>query len=77
MGLISASGRFRVYVRQGTIKGSFPAGGGGGGISPRGRRERAVKSRAYLTQSVLKVVLQKSIPTQIRQLILDISNYKG
>jgi len=28
----------------------------------------------YLTESVYKVVLQKSIPGQIRQLILDISN---
>ena len=26
---------------------------------------------AYLTESFLKVILQKSIPTQIRQLILD------
>ena len=31
-------------------------------------------SRTYLTQSVFKVALEKSIPTQIRQLILDISN---
>ena len=31
----------------------------------------------YLAQSVLKVVLQKSVSTQIRQLILDISNSKG
>ena len=29
---------------------------------------------AYLTESVFKVVLQKSIPTQIRQLILCIGN---
>ena len=33
--------------------------------------------RGYLTQSVLKVVLQQSIPKQIRQLIPDISNSKG
>ena len=32
---------------------------------------------SYLTQSVLKVVLQKAIPTQICQLILYISNSKG
>ena len=32
---------------------------------------------AYLTASVYKVVLQKSIPTQVRQLILYISNNKG
>ena len=30
--------------------------------------------RSYLTQSVYKVVLQKSIPTEIRQLDLYISN---
>ena len=28
----------------------------------------------YLTERILQVVLQKSIPAQIRQLILDISN---
>ena len=32
---------------------------------------------AYLSQSVFKVVLQKSILTQIRQLILYISTSKG
>ena len=31
----------------------------------------------YLTESVYKVVLQKSIPPQIRQLIPYISNDKG
>ena len=31
----------------------------------------------YLTQSVFKVVLEKSIPTQIRQLILNIGDNKG
>jgi len=31
----------------------------------------------YLTESVYKVVLQKSIPAQIRQLILHICNNKG
>jgi len=31
----------------------------------------------YLSESVYKVVLQKSIPAQIRQLILYISNNKG
>jgi hypothetical protein len=30
--------------------------------------------RSYLTQSVLQVVLQKTIPRQIRQLIVYISN---
>jgi hypothetical protein len=34
-------------------------------------------SFSYLTQSVFKVVLQKSIPTQIRQLILSVSNSEG
>ena len=33
--------------------------------------------RPYLTESVYQVVLQKSIPAQIRQLILYISNSKG
>ena len=32
---------------------------------------------SYLTASVYNVVLQKSIPAQIRQLILDVSNDKG
>ena len=32
---------------------------------------------AYLTQSVFKVVLQKSTPTKIRQSILEISNNIG
>ena len=32
---------------------------------------------AHLTRSVFKVVLQKSIPTQIRQLDLYIRNSKG
>ena len=31
----------------------------------------------HLTQSVVSVVLQKSIPTQIRQFILHISSSKG
>ena len=33
--------------------------------------------KVYLTQSVFEVVLQKSILTQIRQLILYMSNSKG
>ena len=35
------------------------------------------RHRLYLTQSVSKVVLQKSIPIQIRQLDLYICNSKG
>ena len=31
----------------------------------------------YLTQSIFEVVLQKSIPTRTRQLILYISNSEG
>ena len=31
----------------------------------------------YLTQSAFKVIVQKSIPTQIRRLILHISKDKG
>ena len=34
-------------------------------------------SQVYLTQSVYKLVLQKSIPAQIRQLFLHLSNYNG
>jgi len=33
--------------------------------------------QVYLTQSVRRVVFKRSIPTQIRQLILYISNSKG
>ena len=33
--------------------------------------------RVYRTQSVYEVVLQKSIPTQIRQLIFYIRNSEG
>ena len=33
--------------------------------------------RSYLTESVEKVVLQHSIPAQIRQLLLHISNQRG
>ena len=36
-----------------------------------------VTVRSYLSQSVCKVVLHKSIPTQIRQHFLYISNSKG
>ena len=32
---------------------------------------------SYLTQRVFKVILQKATPTQIRQLVLYISNSKG
>ena len=35
------------------------------------------RARACLTQSAPEVVSQKSIPTQIRKLIFDISNSKG
>ena len=33
--------------------------------------------RSYLTDSVYQLVLQKSIPIQLRQLILHISNSEG
>ena len=51
-------------------------------IKPETRQVDELKSgqrfpQSYLTQSVLEVLLQKSIPTQIRQLILSISNGKG
>ena len=45
------------------------------GVPSRCRLAR--RSHPYLTQSVFKVVLQKSIPTQIRQRILYISNSQG
>ena len=37
----------------------------------------AVMRLFYLTESVYNVVLPKSFPAQIRQLILDISNNEG
>ena len=39
--------------------------------------QRSANTEIYLTQCVFKVGLQKSIPTQIRQLILYISDIKG
>jgi len=36
-----------------------------------------ISTRSYLTVSVYKVVLQKSFPAKIRQLLLYISNNKG
>ena len=39
--------------------------------------EREVTARFNDTQSVFKVGVQKSIPTQIRQFIFNISNNKG
>ena len=44
---------------------------GGHGVGPR------PGLLAYLTESVYKVCLQKSIPAQIRQLFLYMSNKKG
>ena len=38
--------------------------------------DKYTQVRVYLTESVLRVVSQKSIPTQIRQLILCVSNRK-
>ena len=43
----------------------------------RGMGQILATLRFYLTENVFQVVLQKSIPTQIRQLILCISNSKG
>ena len=39
--------------------------------------EEEEEDEAYLAQSVLGFVLHKSIPTQIRQLFLYVSNGKG
>ena len=36
-----------------------------------------VEFQSYLTESVFEVILQKSIPAQIRQPILNIKNSKG
>ena len=36
--------------------------------------ETRLHARAYLTESVYKVVLQKSVPEQIRELIIYIGN---
>jgi len=40
-------------------------------------RPRAAPHRPYLTEKVFKVILQKSIPSQFRQIIFYISNSKG
>ena len=40
-------------------------------------QSRSAPFRCYLTQSVFKVVLQNSIPTQIHQLIPFIHNSEG
>ena len=42
-----------------------------------GGRGRGSVPRIYLTQSVSKVVLQKSIPTRIRHLVPHVSNSQG
>ena len=36
-----------------------------------------VTARHYLTQHIIKVILQKSILTQYHQLIFHVSNHKG
>jgi len=41
------------------------------------REVKTPSCHSYLTQRVFKVVLQKSIPAQIRQLIICISDNKG
>ena len=41
------------------------------------RDAQRAQLEAYLPQNVFKVVSQKSIPTQIRQLVLYIGNSKG
>jgi len=53
--------------------------GGSGGIRAKGTvgMLAPVCLQSYLTESVYKVVLQKSIPAQIRQLILCICNDEG
>ena len=48
-----------------------------GGVHSEAPFRREGSRRFYLTKSVYKVVLQKLIPAQIRQLILYISNNKG
>ena len=44
---------------------------------PSQHRVRLRRRTGYITQLFFKVVLQKSIPTQIRQLILYITYSKG
>ena len=39
--------------------------------------QRVELHRSYLTESVYKVVLQMSIPSQIHQLVLHVSNNTG
>ena len=52
---------------------------GGGEFTRHGDQAEVVASREhlFLTESVHKVILQQSIPAQIRQLIFIISNNKG
>ena len=56
---------------------------GATGVSDRHPPERLLpteiisKNVSYLNECILKIDLQKSIPTQIRQLVLCISNGKG
>ena len=38
---------------------------------------RVETGRSYLTQSVCQVVLQKSLPAQIRRLIVYVNDNKG
>jgi len=40
-------------------------------------RRKLVQSKLYLTEGVFQIVLERSVPTQIRQLIIHISNSKG
>ena len=47
------------------------------GFLRRGVRQRACNSWFHPSKSVYRVVLSKSIPAQIRQLILHVSNRKG
>ena len=46
-------------------------------VAVRTHRGRHLHTQAYLTESVHQVVLHKSIPTQIRQHILCVSNDEG
>ena len=78
------TGHFRIEDRPSAIQSTTHVVEWGQSWLTQSLLARSVLSRycsfpeqSYLTESVYKVVLQKSIPTQIRPLILVISNNEG
>ena len=64
-------------VRELTLEANCPSRGWSRPESPHPPSQRLLLVHHYLTESDHKVVLQKSIPVQIRQLGLYISHNKG